>query len=182
MNFCSHCGARVELRVPPEDDRPRYVCDHCGAIHYQNPKVVVGCIPEWEERILLCRRAIEPRRGLWTLPAGYLENGETAAHGAARETREEAMASVEELTPYALFNLAFVAQLYLMFRATLAEPAYGPGAESLEVDLFALGEIPWDALAFPVIRETLKRYVADRETGRYPFHMGDIQPERWRRS
>lgn len=176
MNYCSNCGLPVTWRVVPNDDRPRFVCDSCQTVHYQNPKLVVGCIPEWEGRILLCRRAIEPRYGRWTLPAGYLENGETVSEGARRETLEEAHARVENLVPYALYNLSFVNQVYFMFRAALADPTYRPGSESLETRLFREDEIPWDQLAFSVVRRTLSVYYQDLADGRFRFHMGDIQP------
>ncbi|MFZ0133990.1 MAG: NUDIX hydrolase [Desulfobacterales bacterium] len=174
MNFCSHCGAPVTLRIPAGDDHLRYTCDSCGAIHYQNPKVVVGCIPHRQGRILLCRRAIEPRYGRWTLPAGYLENGETLAEGARRETQEEAGAVLGELIPYGLYNICHVNQIYLMFRAQLHELDFAPGTESLEVRLFAEYDIPWTDLAFPVIERTLARYVADRTGGNFSFHIEDI--------
>jgi ADP-ribose pyrophosphatase YjhB (NUDIX family) len=177
MNFCSHCGNPVRQRVPSGDHRPRYVCDHCGAVHYQNPKVVAGCIPEWEDRLLLCRRAIEPRHGLWTLPAGFMENGETTAEGAARETMEEACARVAIIDLYALFNIPHINQVYLMFRARLLDPDFAAGNESLEVALFRETEIPWAKLAFPVVRETLRRYFDDRRRGHYGMHTGDITPE-----
>jgi ADP-ribose pyrophosphatase YjhB (NUDIX family) len=137
--------------------------------------LVVGCIPEWEGRILLCLRAIQPRRGKWTLPAGFLENGETVSQGAEREAFEEARARLEGLRPYALFNLTFIHQIYLMFRCQLCDSAVQPGEESLEVKFFSEHEIPWDQLSFPVIRETLRLYFRDREAGRFPFHMGDIR-------
>ncbi|MFZ1199415.1 MAG: NUDIX hydrolase [Desulfobacterales bacterium] len=174
MNFCSHCGAPVTLRIPVGDDHLRYTCDSCGAVHYQNPKVVVGCIPHRQGRILLCRRAIEPRYGRWTLPAGYLENGETVADGARRETLEEAGAVLRELIPYGLYNICHVNQVYLMFRAHLEEPEFAPGKESLEVRLFEESDIPWEDLAFPVIERTLARYVADRTGGSFLFHIEDI--------
>jgi ADP-ribose pyrophosphatase YjhB (NUDIX family) len=176
MNFCSRCGAGLTQRTPAGDDRPRFVCDQCQAIHYQNPRMVVGTIPEWEKRILLCRRAIAPRAGRWTLPAGYLENGETMVDGARRETREEAGARLEELTPFALFDLPFINQVYLMFRGFLATTAHHPGVESLEARLFSEADIPWDDLAFVVVRETLKRYFSDRDAGRFRLHTGTISP------
>lgn len=174
MNFCSHCGASVTLLIPEGDDRHRYSCIACGAIHYQNPKLVVGCIPQWQDKILLCRRAIEPRYGWWTLPAGYLENGETVIEGARRETQEEAGAALHELFPYGLYNICHVNQIYLMFRAQLDGLDFSPGKESLEVQLFAEKEIPWKDLAFPVIEQTLTRYVVDRLGGVFPFHIEDI--------
>jgi ADP-ribose pyrophosphatase YjhB (NUDIX family) len=176
MNFCSNCGAKVNRKIPLGDDRIRHVCSSCGQIHYQNPKLVVGVVPEWQGRILLCRRAIEPRQGLWTLPAGYLENGETADDGARRETWEEARARVHALAPYALFDLTFVNQLYLMYRGSMVSDACDPGAESMEVGLFAETEIPWDQIAFLVIEETLRRYFQDRARGAFAFQTGRIQP------
>jgi len=160
---------------PPGDDRSRYYCEACGVVHYQNPLMVVGCIPEREDKILLCRRAIEPCYGKWTLPAGYLENGETVAQGAQREAMEEARARVEILSPYALYNICYVNQVYLIFRARLADDNFRAGSESLVVDLFAEEDIPWDEIAFRVIGETLKQYFADRRSGRFPFYVGDIQ-------
>jgi len=176
MNYCSNCGHPVHLGVPAGDDRNRYLCGHCGTIHYQNPKMVVGCIPEWEGKILLCRRSIEPRYGYWTLPAGYLENGETVADGARREAFEEARVRMAAMEPYALFNLAFVNQIYFMFRGPMAAPDVGAGDESLAVRLFTEEDIPWDDLAFTVMRETLTRYFQDRKQGGFSFHMGDIAP------
>ncbi len=174
MNFCSHCGSPVELRVPAGDNRPRFVCPSCATVHYQNPKVVTGCIPEWEGRILLCRRAIEPRYGLWTLPAGFMENGETTMEGAARETLEEARARVDITALYTAFNLPHVNQIYLLFRGRMVEPSFGPTQESLEVQLLAEREIPWDRLAFPVVAETLRLYFKDRADGGFGTHIGDI--------
>lgn len=176
MNFCSECGNPVNLRIPDGDDRPRYVCDSCGTIHYQNPKIIAGCIPEWEDQVLLCRRAIEPRTGLWTLPAGFMETGETTAEGAARETLEEACAQVEVSDLYALFNIPHISQVYLMFRARLLDLNFAPGPESLEVALFRETEIPWRELAFPVVHEILTRYFEDRRRGQFQLHSGDIDP------
>jgi ADP-ribose pyrophosphatase YjhB (NUDIX family) len=178
MNFCSNCGARVSLKVPPGDSLPRHVCDACNAIHYQNPRMVVGCIVEWEDRILLCRRAIEPRYGLWTVPAGYMENGETMHQGAIRETLEEARARVEIGPLYAIYNIPHINQVYILFRARLLELDYRAGAETLDVALFAEAEVPWDQIAFATVRNTLTHYYADRRAGEYRFHMGTIEPVR----
>lgn len=174
MNFCSNCGQQLTYLTPPGDDRSRYYCEACGTVHYQNPTMVVGCIPEWDGKILLCRRAIEPRYGTWTLPAGYLENGETVAEGAVRETYEEARAKVEKLAPYALYNICYVNQIYLMFRARLQDTRFKPGSESLDVRLFAEDEIPWNEIAFRVLQETLLQYFKDRPNGHFPFYMGEI--------
>lgn len=175
MNYCNQCGATIERCVPPGDDRPRFYCRVCGTIHYQNPKLVVGCIPEWGTKILLCRRAIEPRQGKWTLPAGYLENGETVSEGAIREVLEEACAKVQIVQLYALYNIPLINQIYLMFRARLIDQNYAPGSESLEVRLLSEDEIPWDQLAFRVIEKTLERYFSDRLAGVYDFHMDNVQ-------
>ncbi|UCH21860.1 MAG: NUDIX hydrolase [Deltaproteobacteria bacterium] len=178
MNYCSQCGATIERRVPPGDDRPRFYCRVCGTIHYQNPKLVVGCIAEWGAKILLCRRAIGPRQGKWTLPAGYLENGETVSEGAIREVLEEACAKVQIIQLYALYSIPFINQIYLMFRARLIDQNYRPGSESLEVRLLSEDEIPWDQLAFRVIEKTLERYFSDRLRGVYHFHMDNIQHQK----
>jgi ADP-ribose pyrophosphatase YjhB (NUDIX family) len=177
MNFCSHCGSRLTFATPPGDDRNRYICAACGAVHYQNPRVVVGCIVEYGGRVLLCRRAIDPCYGKWTLPAGYLENGETVESGAERETREEAGARIEALEPYRLFNICHINQIYLMFRARLADARFQPGKESLEAALFAEAAIPWDSIAFRVISETLRGYFRDRSAGSFPFTINDILPQ-----
>ncbi|MDY6837011.1 MAG: NUDIX hydrolase [Thermodesulfobacteriota bacterium] len=177
MKYCSNCGARVTARIPSGDDRPRFVCDTCQVIHYENPNIVVGSIPELDDRILFCRRAIRPRLGKWTIPAGYLENGETLVEAAKREAFEEARAKLTDLMPYALLNLTFVNQVYVIFRGRLTDHDYRPGAESSEVKLLAEHEIPWDDLAFSSIREALKRYFIDRRKGTFPLHMADIQPD-----
>lgn len=174
MNYCSNCGEPLNLRVPSGDDRPRFVCDGCETIHYSNPKMVVGSIPESNGKILLCRRAIEPRLGKWTLPAGYLENGETVSECAKRESFEEALARIENLRPYALLNLPFINQVYFIFRARLANHDYGAGSESLEVKLYQPDDIPWSELAFPVIGEVLKLYCEDLVTSEFPFHLVDM--------
>lgn len=176
MNFCSNCGARVVQRVPQGDTLPRFVCDNCDTVHYQNPRMIVGCIPEWEESILLCRRAIEPRRGLWTVPAGFMENGETTAQGAQRETLEEANARVEIVGLYALYNIPHIDQVYMLFRARLLDLDFHAGDETLEARLFREDEIPWNELAFATVRNTLNHYFSDRRTGRFGFHMGTIEP------
>ena len=175
MTFCSNCGAAVALKIPPGDSLPRHVCDACSTIHYQNPKMIVGCIAEWEHRILLCRRAIEPRHGLWTVPAGFMENGETTAQGAARETLEEANARVEIGPLYAMYNIPHINQVYILFRARLLDLDFSAGAESLEVQLFDEADVPWETLAFATVRNTLTHYYADRKAGEYRFHLGTIE-------
>ena len=174
--YCPACGSeRLAWRVPEADDRQRQVCDHCGEIHYHNPRNVAGCICEHAGRILLCRRAIEPRHGYWTVPAGFMENGESLAAAAARETREEALAQARDLQLYALFNLPHINQVYVLFRAGVADGAAAAGPESLETAWFEPAELPWDELAFPVIHEGLRLYLNDRAAGHFPVHMGDIE-------
>lgn len=177
MKFCPECGAPVELRMPPDDHRQRHVCTACAAIHYYNPKLIVGAIPEWEDgRILLCRRAIEPRRGLWTLPAGFMENDETTLEGAARETLEEANARVEIGELYSLYNLPYINQVQLLFRARLLDLDFSPGMESLAVQLFEEQEIPWNELAFRPVRFTLQHYFADRKANHFQFRIASLAP------
>jgi ADP-ribose pyrophosphatase YjhB (NUDIX family) len=177
MNYCNACGGPLDQQVPEGDNRPRHVCSDCGAIHYRNPKVVTGTIPVWQDRVLLCKRAIKPRYGLWTLPAGFLENGESSHQGAVRETLEEAKARVEVEALYSTFNLPHIDQIYMLFRARLLDLEFGPGEESLEVALFREQDIPWDELAFPVVAETLRLFFADRANGGFGIHMGDILRE-----
>jgi ADP-ribose pyrophosphatase YjhB (NUDIX family) len=178
MNFCSNCGAKVALRVPPGDSIPRYVCDSCATIHYRNPLLVVGTIPEWEGRILLCRRAIEPRLGFWTLPAGFMELGETTAQAALRETLEEARARVELGDAFTLLSVPHVNQVHLFYRARLLEEKFAAGEESLEVSLFSENEIPWDALAFRTVSLTLRHFFSDRKEARFRMHAGEILPQK----
>ena len=174
MKFCSDCGAALVRRVPRGDTRARDICDRCHTVHYENPKVVAGCLALWEGRVLLCRRAIEPRYGLWTLPAGFMENEETTAEAAARETLEEAKARVDIDGLYTLFNLPHISQVYMLFRARLRDLDFGPGTESLAVALFDEADLPWDTLAFPAVRETLRLYFRDCAQGRFPFRVGDL--------
>jgi ADP-ribose pyrophosphatase YjhB (NUDIX family) len=176
IRFCNSCGAAATYRVPEGDSLPRAVCEACGHIQYENPKIVVGSLPIFGERILMCRRAIEPRYGLWTLPAGFMENGETAAQGAAREALEEANAHVEVGELYTLFSVPHISQVHMMFRARLLDEDVSPGIESLEVKLVTVAEIPWDELAFTIVRRTLQAYIEDRPKGIYPARIGDLMP------
>lgn len=176
LKFCSNCAAPVIHRVPPGDNKRRYVCDICGEIHYQNPKVVVGCLPVWEGRVLLCRRAIEPRYGYWTLPAGFMENDETTGQGAIRETQEEAGARVELGAAFSLLSVPHVNQVHLFYLARLADLNFAPGEESLEVALFEESAIPWKEIAFRTVGITLKHWFADRKLGHFGFHAEDIVP------
>ncbi|HDR9051770.1 TPA: NUDIX hydrolase [Burkholderia vietnamiensis] len=174
MKFCSVCGHEVIARIPQGDNRERFVCDHCGTIHYQNPRNVVGTVPVWGDKVLLCRRAIEPRYGFWTLPAGFMEMGETTAEAAARETLEEAGARVEIQNLFTLLNVPHVHQVHLFYLARLIDPDYEAGEESLEVKLFDEADIPWDEIAFPTVSQTLRFFFADRAAGDYGVHTGDI--------
>ena len=179
MKFCSTCGSgKLATRIPAGDNVDRIVCDDCATVHYQNPRVVVGCLPEWEDKVLLCKRAIEPRYGLWTLPAGFLENGETVEQGALRETLEEANARVELGDLYTMISLVHVHQIYMMYRAKLTALDFGPGTESLEVRLFSEDEIPWESLAFRTIARTLRLYFLDRKLGTFRFHSSSIDRSR----
>ena len=174
MKFCSNCASPVVKRVPPGDSLPRWVCDACGEIHYQNPKVVVGTVPEWEGRLLLCRRAIEPRYGYWTLPAGFMENDETVADAARRETEEEAGAHIELVEPFAMLSVPQVNQVHVFYRARLLDLEFKPGEESLEVALFDEAGIPWKDIAFRTVGLTLKHWFADRNSGAFVFHAEDV--------
>jgi ADP-ribose pyrophosphatase YjhB (NUDIX family) len=175
MKFCSNCATPVTLKIPPGDSLPRYVCDACNTIHYQNPRMIVGCVPYWEDKVLLCKRAIEPRYGLWTVPAGYMENNETMGDGAMRETMEEANARVELDPLFAIYNIPHVNQVYILFRARLLDLDFHAGAETLEANLYAEADIPWDQIAFATVRNTLNHYYHDRRSGHYGFHMGTIE-------
>jgi ADP-ribose pyrophosphatase YjhB (NUDIX family) len=172
--FCSNCGARVVQRVPPGDTLPRWICDQCGIVHYRNPLLVVGTVPEHEGRILLCRRAIEPRYGYWTLPAGFMENDETAGQGAARETLEEAGARIELGAPFSLISVPRVNQVHLFYRARLLDLDFKPGEETLEVKLADEAGIPWEEIAFRTVATTLRRWLEDRKKGAFGFHAEDI--------
>lgn len=175
MKFCSNCGAAVVRRVPPGDTLPRWVCDECGVVHYRNPLMVVGTIPERDGKVLLCRRAIEPRYGYWTLPAGFMENGESAGQGATRETLEEAGARVELTGAYTMISVPAVNQVHLFFRARLLDLKFDPGPESLEVALYEEAQVPWKEIAFRTVGLTLRHWFADRARGAFPFHAEDIQ-------
>lgn len=174
MHFCSQCGGRVTLLVPEGDSLPRHVCQACGTIHYQNPKLVVGCLAEWREQILLCRRSIDPRYGLWTLPAGFMENGESTSQAALRETLEEACARVELGPAFCLINVPHINQVHLFYRARLLDTGFAAGAETLETALFSEDTLPWHELAFQSVTMCLRAYFADRVAGRFTFHEDSI--------
>jgi ADP-ribose pyrophosphatase YjhB (NUDIX family) len=173
-SFCCHCGNKTIVGTPPGDHLPRRICPDCGVVHYENPRIVVGCVPEHEGRILLCRRAIEPRRGYWTVPAGFMENGETLEAGAARECFEEALASVEIGSLLALVNIPEAHQVHVFFRARLTTSAFGAGEESLEAGLVAAADIPWHDIAFPSTRFALEHFLADRAAGVEQHHLTSL--------
>ncbi len=175
MKFCNSCGSTVELRIPEGDDRERHVCSRCDFIHYVNPRVIVGCLPIHEDKVLMCRRAIEPRKNFWTLPAGFMENRETTVQGAARETWEEARARVDQLELYRIFDIPYISQVYMFYRCNLLDGEFGVGPESLETDLFAEADIPWGEIAFPVIKKTLQAYFSDRVKNVYPVEVSAIE-------
>ncbi len=170
MKFCPSCAAPVETRIPDGDHLPRHVCTACGTIHYRNPRLITGCVPEFEGHILICRRAIEPRLGFWTIPAGFMEVGETLQQGAARECQEEALARVDVGSLCAVVHVLHAEQVHVMFRATMPDGAFGVGPESLESRLVDERDIPWPEIAFPSVEFTLRRYFEDRAAGRDGLH------------
>ncbi len=174
MRFCSDCGNPVEKKIPEGDNRLRHVCINCGTIHYQNPKIVAGTLPIFKGKILLCKRAIEPRLGFWTLPAGFMENQETTSEAALRETWEEAEAKVSLDGLYTVMNIPQIDQVHIFFRATLVNEEFGAGEETLETRLFTPDEIPWDQISFPTVQQTLEQYLADLENNHFPVHVRDI--------
>ena len=174
MKFCPSCAAPVVKRVPPGDSLPRSVCDQCGIVHYENPKLVVGSIPSYEGKLLLCRRAIEPRYGYWTLPAGFMENAETAGQAALRETMEEAGARIELGPVFSLVSVPLVNQVHLFYRARLLDLEFKPGEESLEVALFEEKDVPWPQIAFRTVGFTLKQWFEDRARGGFGCHSKDL--------
>jgi len=174
INYCNNCGNEIRQQIPDGDQKLRDVCIQCGAIHYQNPKIITGCLVEHKDKILLCKRAIEPQSGKWTLPAGFMENSETIEQGAARETIEEANASIENMSLFAVYDIPHISQVYMMYRAQLKLDQFSPGTESLEVALFDRKSIPWELLAFSVIKEVLINYYEDLDKGNFRIHTGII--------
>jgi ADP-ribose pyrophosphatase YjhB (NUDIX family) len=175
-SYCSACGHAISRRVPQGDSRERDCCDACGAIHYLNPRPVVGTIPVSGEYILLCKRAIEPRYGYWTLPAGFMEVGETAAQGAQRETIEEARANVRMGPLFSLIDVPGVEQIHIFYRAQLLDHDFGPGTESLDVRLFLESDIPWEQIAFRTVATTLQLFFEDRARGSFGTHTRELAP------
>jgi ADP-ribose pyrophosphatase YjhB (NUDIX family) len=177
MNYCGECGKPVSKKIPMGDNLPRFVCDSCQVIHYHNPKIVAGCIPEWEEQVLLCRRAIEPKSGLWTFPAGFMEIGEGTEEAARRETFEEAHAQVSITRLHSVLSLPHIGQVYMIFIGRLVAREFEAGLESLDVQLFNRKDIPWNEIAFPVVKDALRRYLEDVERGEFRLHVADL-PDR----
>jgi len=175
IRHCRQCGTAVVYRLPDDGDtRQRAVCPACHTVHYENPLNVVGTVPWLDDRVLLCRRNIEPRRGLWTLPAGFMELGETTAQGAARETDEESGAQIEMEPLFTVINVVRVGQVHFFYRARLLSDRFDPGHETMEARLFAEQDIPWDKIAFHTVRDTLRHFFADRRAGRFDLHHFDI--------
>lgn len=176
VNFCTRCGFSVTFIVPAGDNLPRHTCSRCGHIHYENPRLVVGCVAAWEDRLLLCRRAIEPRLGYWTLPGGFMENGESAAEAAQRETSEEAGADVVIDAPFAMISIPHINQVHLFYRGHLQHGGFSPGEESLEVALVRPDSLPWEQMAFRSVTYCLERYLGDVGCGRFGFHETALRP------
>lgn len=175
MKFCSNCGSSdIEHKIPQGDNRLRHCCPSCDMVFYENPKIVTGCVAQWQDKILMCKRAIEPRIGTWTLPAGFMENHETLQAAAARETFEEATARTSNLELFAIYDLPHISQVYVMFKADVIDGKASSGIESLETEFIDESDIPWPDLSFPIITETLKLYFEDRKQGEFSLHTGEI--------
>ncbi len=174
IKHCRACGAKVSYLIPPDDNRERAICPVCHTVHYENPLNVVGTLPVWRDQVLLCRRNIEPRHGFWTLPAGFMELGETTEQGAVRETIEEAGAQIRLQNLYTVLNVVRVGQVHLYYRAELLSPDFAPGPETIEAQLFSERDVPWDELAFDSVRKTLEFFFADRRDGEFPVRSADI--------
>lgn len=174
MKYCTLCGQTVSRRIPDADDRERDVCDGCGHVHYENPRIIVCALPAWEDKIMLCKRAIEPRYGLWTLPGGFMELGESTLDAARRETLEEAGARIDVTELYALYHILHIDQVHMFYRARLRDLDFAPGDESLDVQLFAERDVPWNDIAFPAVADTLRHYFRDMPTGQFPLRLADV--------
>ncbi len=180
MKYCSLCAHEVVRKIPEGEDRDRDVCPSCHEIFYVNPKVIVGCIPTVGDKVLLCKRAIEPRYGKWTLPAGFMENRETTAEGAAREMWEEAEARAVDMALYRIFDVPHISQVYVFYRCQVLDDQFGAGSESLESKLYSEADIPWDELAFPVVIEMLREFFEDRKTQNFPVRNSTIRYQKRR--
>ena len=180
MKYCSNCAHEVVRKIPEGEDRERDVCPSCGEIFYVNPKIIVGCIPTVGDQVLLCKRAIEPRRGKWTLPAGFMENRETTAEGAAREMWEEAEARAVDMALYRIFDVPHISQVYVFYRCEVLDGQFGAGSESLESKLYSEADIPWVELAFPVVIEMLREFFEDRKMQDFPVRNSTIRYQKLR--
>ena len=180
MKYCSSCTHEVVRKIPEGEDRERDVCPSCGEVFYVNPKIIVGCIPTVGDQVLLCKRAIEPRYGKWTLPAGFMENRETTAEGAAREMWEEAEARAVDMALYRIFDVPHISQVYVFYRCEVLDGQFGAGSESLESKLYSEADIPWDELAFPVVIEMLREFFEDRKTQHFPVRNSTIRYQKHR--
>jgi ADP-ribose pyrophosphatase YjhB (NUDIX family) len=175
MNYCTLCGENLSLRIPETDDRERHVCDSCGYVHYVNPRIIVCALPCYEDKVLLCKRAIEPRHGLWTLPGGFMEMGESTMEAAQRETLEEAGARIDVLELYAMYHIIHIDQVHMFYRARLRDLDFAAGPESLEVRLLRETEVPWQDMAFPAVTDALRQYFRDLPSGRFPLRLADVR-------
>lgn len=176
MKYCSKCGSsKLVYEEPESDNRPRYSCENCQKIFYDNPRVIAGCIVEADDKYLLCQRAIKPRVGTWTLPAGYMECGETMEQAAEREVWEEAGARVEVIAPYSMFSIPHIDQVYIIYRAELLEISHSAGDESLQVDLFSPKQIPWDNIFYPAVKDVLERYIQEKQQGNFGIYAGSVE-------
>lgn len=177
MKYCDQCGHSVEYKIPEHDNRERAVCTRCGTIHYRNPRIIAGCLPVYGEQILLCRRNIEPRKGFWTLPAGFMEEGETLQQGAARETLEEAGVVVEAGALLSMISVPHISQVHIFFLAHMPDANHAQStSESTEIRLFSAADIPWDEIAFPTVSRTLRDYLTDRAEQKLEHRVSDIGP------
>ncbi len=174
MKHCTQCGNSLSLRIPESDNRERHICNSCGHIHYVNPSIIVCALPYFEDQVLLCKRAIEPRYGFWTLPGGFMENDESSPEAAIRETMEEACARIELMNLYTFFNVVHINQVHLFFRARLLDLNFAAGSESMDVALFRYADIPWKELAFPAVKSTLQHYFQDLPKQHFPMRVADI--------
>jgi len=179
MKYCSNCGQLVEREIPAGDTRIRSVCHHCTSIHYVNPKIVAGTIPVYGSKILLCKRAIEPRLGYWTLPAGFMEMEETTTEAAKRETWEEAEATVNIDGMYTMISVPHISQVHIFFRATMTDDSFGIGSETLATQLFEEDDIPWDEIAFSTVKKTLRYFFEDRKNNSFPVHINEVTHKKY---
>ena len=177
MKFCIECGTdQITFEVPEGDNRSRFICQKCGYIHYQNPRMICGTLPIHQDKVLLCKRAIEPKLGFWTLPAGFMENGESIEAAAARETHEEALAISENSSLYCIFSLPHINQVHIFYKCNIEAGFFGAGSETSDAALFSIDDIPWDQIAFKTVARCLKHYIQDKKGNIFPVRAEDIHP------